>query len=91
MEQVISPAWLDLRGVVFMLLELNPACSDWTGLAISAYPPRYIPRRRIVLRGSSSFMFSKYLLPYRSAPMKVPALVSPSSQASRSVNCMGNG
>lgn len=30
-----------------------------------------------IVRGSSSSMFSKYLLPYRSMPTRVPALVSP--------------
>ena len=42
--------------------------------ALETYPSHHVV---LSLRGSSSAMFSKYLLPYRSAPMKVPALVSP--------------
>lgn len=46
---------------------------------VLASPRETYPNHHVVLslRGSSSAMFSKYLLPYRSAPMKVPALVSP--------------
>lgn len=85
-----SPAGLNLRGVtVCRHLVIYPPRADWresasielVELAIRGMraDPRTASHHLGHLRGSSSPKFSKYLLPKRSVPIRVPALVSPVS------------
>lgn len=70
----LDPRGGDVR-IEFVVLVVHPArshCSD-------QYTISFIPGK-ISLRGSSSSKFSKYLLPYLSMAMKVPALVSPAAR-----------
>jgi hypothetical protein len=59
--------------VIFLVLVVNPSCPHCPTLSLCW---TFI-HDASVLRGSSSSRFSKYLLPKRSIPIRVPRLVSP--------------
>lgn len=75
-QRSVWGVWLRMRGdirIEFFVFVVYPSCSHcWpvrSGIVCGSSRP--------VLRGNSSARFSKYLLPYRSVAIKVPALVSP--------------
>lgn len=59
--------------LVFGVLVVDPSCADCPRLSGQLFKRWFL----VNIRGSSSSMFSKYLLPYLSMPIKVPRLVSP--------------
>jgi hypothetical protein len=59
--------------IKFLVFIVNPSCPHYRWISMNALERRAFGRSQ----GNSSARFSKYLLPYRSVAIKVPALVSP--------------
>lgn len=78
------PSRLHLCRVIFLVGVIDPSCTHCKS-SVARYRVRVavvtvmLHKEVTVLsvRGNSSSRFSKYLLPYRSDPIYVPALVSP--------------